>query len=66
MVAAGLDTSFVGRDSDVDELCRLLETRSLVTILGEGGVGKTRLARELTHESTAAGRSAYWIDLGSA
>ena len=36
--------SFVGRAAELDELCDLLDARSLVTIVGEGGVGKTRLA----------------------
>jgi predicted ATPase/DNA-binding winged helix-turn-helix (wHTH) protein len=36
-----------GRDDDSQMLIELLETRSLVTVLGTGGVGKTRLALQV-------------------
>ncbi|MHA6623085.1 BTAD domain-containing putative transcriptional regulator [Pseudonocardia sp. DLS-67] len=39
-------TSFVGRERDVERLCELLATGRLVTLIGPGGAGKTRLARE--------------------
>ncbi|MEO8610108.1 MAG: tetratricopeptide repeat protein [Chloroflexota bacterium] len=39
-------TSFVGREHDVDEICRLSRQSHvrLLTLLGPGGVGKTRLS----------------------
>ncbi|WP_197681591.1 BTAD domain-containing putative transcriptional regulator [Actinopolymorpha singaporensis] len=40
-------TSFVGRDEDVERVGALLGTGRLVTLLGPGGVGKTRLAVEV-------------------
>ena len=40
-------TSFVGRDQDIVELRRLLADHRLVTVVGFGGVGKTRLALEV-------------------
>jgi predicted ATPase/DNA-binding XRE family transcriptional regulator len=40
-------TSFVGRERELAELTRLLPTRALLTLVGAGGIGKTRLAREL-------------------
>ena len=40
-------TSFVGRDADLAVLDELLEHERLVTLVGAGGSGKTRLAIEL-------------------
>ncbi|WP_211357911.1 BTAD domain-containing putative transcriptional regulator [Amycolatopsis cihanbeyliensis] len=40
-------TSFVGRAADILEISRLLDDARLVTLLGPGGVGKTRLAEEV-------------------
>jgi len=37
-------TSFVGRETDLDEVKRLVEKSRLITLVGPGGVGKTRLA----------------------
>ncbi|WP_158839638.1 ATP-binding protein [Saccharothrix deserti] len=42
-------TSFVGRRREVGEVRRLLSTSRLVTLSGPGGVGKTRLAIEVTN-----------------
>jgi class 3 adenylate cyclase len=39
-------SSFVGRADDVKELADLVATHPLVTLVGPGGVGKTRLAAE--------------------
>ncbi|NKE63058.1 AAA family ATPase [Lentzea sp. PSKA42] len=41
-------SSFVGRRREVDEVRRLLSTSRLVTLTGPGGVGKTRLALEVS------------------
>jgi hypothetical protein len=35
---------FVGRERDIDELCRLLGRARVVSLCGVGGIGKTRLA----------------------
>jgi len=40
-------TSFVGRESELTELERLLRRARLLTLTGPGGAGKTRLAYEL-------------------
>lgn len=54
-------TSFVGRDTEVAELRELLLDRRLVTLLGPGGAGKTRLAVE-TGRATAPDRpDGVWI-----
>jgi predicted ATPase/DNA-binding CsgD family transcriptional regulator len=44
-------TPFVGRQADLEKLLAILHIPSirLVTILGTGGIGKTRLAAELAH-----------------
>src|SRR6201996_4928387 len=36
--------SFVGREQQLDELCKLVSDGRLVTLAGPGGIGKTRLA----------------------
>jgi predicted ATPase/DNA-binding CsgD family transcriptional regulator len=45
-------TSFVGRDSELDELAAMIRASRLVTVTGAAGLGKTRLAIEV------AGRAA--------
>jgi predicted ATPase/class 3 adenylate cyclase len=37
-------TSFLGRDRELEEACHLLAQTRLLTLLGPGGTGKTRLA----------------------
>src|SRR5204863_8896235 len=39
-------TEFVGREAELAELAKLLDASRLVTVLGPGGMGKTRLALE--------------------
>jgi predicted ATPase/DNA-binding SARP family transcriptional activator len=41
-------TSFVGRDAEVSQVLKNLGTTRLVTLTGPGGVGKTRLAAEVS------------------
>lgn len=40
-------TSFVGREEELDEVARLVESLRLVTLTGPGGSGKTRLALQV-------------------
>ena len=64
-------TSFIGRTHERAEVKRLLETTRLVTLVGAGGCGKTRLAIQVATD--LAGRDAppgrlykdavWWVDL---
>ncbi|MGV9294366.1 BTAD domain-containing putative transcriptional regulator [Amycolatopsis sp. NPDC003676] len=57
-------TSFVGRDEDLARIAELLATSRLITVLGPGGAGKTRLALEAARRHEYAG-GAWLIDLAS-
>ncbi|WP_369171543.1 response regulator [Streptomyces sp. R28] len=54
-------TSFVGRRQETAEIRRLLCIRRLVTIIGMGGVGKTRLALEVAAASREAFADGVWL-----
>ena len=57
-------TRTVGRDQDVSRVLTILEQSRLVTLLGIGGVGKTRLAAEVAHRYTeATSQRACYVDL---
>jgi predicted ATPase/serine/threonine protein kinase len=43
-------TSFVGREREVADVCRLAGEVRLVTLVGPGGIGKTRLALQASRE----------------
>ena len=59
-------TSFVGRERDLVEVKRLLPTRRVITMVGAGGIGKTRLALQVAGEVIGAYRDGVWfVDLGS-
>ncbi|WP_073480943.1 BTAD domain-containing putative transcriptional regulator [Streptoalloteichus hindustanus] len=54
-------TSFVGRDDEVKLVLELMETARLVTIVGPGGGGKTRLAVEAVTQHRAYGGGRVWF-----
>ncbi len=57
-------TSFIGREKEVDEIIHLLSSNRLVTLLGSGGVGKTRLAIRASGKLLNEFRDGvWWIDL---
>lgn len=56
--------AFVGRASDQAALGQLVaEGKRLVTLLGPGGIGKTRLARHFAAAQAAEGLPAWFVDL---
>ncbi len=52
---------FVGRRRELDQLRGLVGPGRLVTIVGAGGCGKTRLALELARGLTAAYADGIWL-----
>ncbi|QFR03094.1 AAA family ATPase [Streptomyces phaeolivaceus] len=54
-------TSFVGRRRDLADVRRLLGTTRLLTLVGMGGVGKTRLALEVAAASRKAFPDGVWL-----
>lgn len=59
-------TSFVGREHDLAEVVRLLQVSRLVTLVGMGGVGKTRLALQVANGlATAYPDGLALVELGA-
>jgi len=56
-------SSFVGRKEDLVDLERALEAHRIVSIVGPGGVGKTRLALELVRRCADAYDDGAWVVL---
>ncbi|CAM5347195.1 BTAD domain-containing putative transcriptional regulator [Streptomyces narbonensis] len=54
-------TSFVGRDEDIAALQESLRTARLVTLLGPGGAGKTRLSQEAAERGAEAWPDGVWV-----
>ncbi len=58
------DTSFIGREADVAALAELIGRHRVVSVVGAGGCGKTRLAIELALEVLPRFRhGTCWVDL---
>ncbi len=57
-------TSFIGRAKELKEIEGLLSSSRLLTLTGSGGVGKTRLAIQVAHDSVAKfNDGVFWVDL---
>ncbi|HUR09597.1 MAG TPA: BTAD domain-containing putative transcriptional regulator [Nonomuraea sp.] len=54
-------TSFVGRDSELDQIADLMDASRLVTIVGPGGAGKTRLSVEAAARHRSYERGRVWF-----
>jgi predicted ATPase/class 3 adenylate cyclase len=55
--------TFFGRDDEIVELADLVEAHRLVTVLGPGGTGKTRLAIETGRRLRSTGVPVHFVDL---
>ena len=54
-------TSFVGRKQEMAAVSRLLATARLLTLIGAGGVGKTRLALQVAAEVLDSFSDGVWL-----
>ena len=54
-------TSFVGREKQLEDVKRLLENTRLLTLMGTGGTGKTRLALETGAQLIDEFRDGVWL-----
>lgn len=58
-----LAVPLVGRDADIAELLGAIGRSRLITLVGPGGSGKTRLAYAVRDRLSAAGRPTWWVSL---
>jgi predicted ATPase/DNA-binding winged helix-turn-helix (wHTH) protein len=59
-------TALVGREAEIDAATALLERARLVTLVGPGGVGKSKLALAVAHRlADRYGAGAWLLELGS-
>jgi predicted ATPase len=54
-------TQLVGREREVAEICGLLETAPLVTLVGSGGVGKTRVSLQVAANLVDGSGDGVWF-----
>ena len=54
-------SSFIGRESELDEVQAAVKTHRLVTLTGVGGVGKTRLAMEVASRLAGEFPDGVWF-----
>ena len=63
----GFPTALIGRDAALDEVLDLLDEHRLVSLVGTGGIGKTRLAGEvLAHPRISEQRPVLTVELAAA
>jgi len=57
-------TSFIGREKELKDIAKLLSASRLLTLIGPGGVGKTRLAIQTAHDSIKKFKAGVcWVEL---
>jgi len=54
-------TSFVGRETELKEVRQLLATTRLLTVVGPGGMGKTRLTLQVAKEALNGFKDGVWL-----
>jgi predicted ATPase/class 3 adenylate cyclase len=54
-------TSFIGRESELSETAKLLEDTHLLTMIGPGGTGKTRLSLRLADRLLPSFKDGVWF-----
>jgi len=54
-------TSFIGREAEIAEINALIEQRRLVTLVGAGGVGKTRLSLHVAADRIGDFSDGVWF-----
>jgi non-specific serine/threonine protein kinase len=54
-------TTFVGRERELGEVARLLDTKRLLTLTGAGGCGKSRLALEYARRVSDEYQDGVWL-----
>ncbi|HTT81873.1 MAG TPA: winged helix-turn-helix domain-containing protein [Rhizomicrobium sp.] len=59
--AHGAPSRLIGRDTELRILSELMLQNSLVTLVGPGGVGKTRLALQAANESANRFKGGAWL-----
>jgi predicted ATPase/class 3 adenylate cyclase len=54
-------TSFIGREKEISEIKKLVDTNRIVTLTGSGGAGKTRLAVQVGTEYLGQFANGVWL-----
>lgn len=54
-------TSFIGRERELTETTKLISTARLLTLIGPGGTGKTRLSLQLGEDQLANFKDGVWV-----
>jgi predicted ATPase/class 3 adenylate cyclase len=54
-------TSFIGREREMQEARKLLASARLLTLIGPGGTGKTRLSLQLAADQLSEFRDGVWL-----
>jgi len=54
-------TSFIGREKQLDDVTRLITTNRMITLIGPGGTGKTRLSLQLAEAQLLHFKHGVWF-----